>query len=146
MPKEVQEIHRRQRRYAALPIQDIFPDHLFPPDVPQSHFTTKQARDLVGKMLVIDPNERISVDDALNHPYFSLWHDDAHLNGVSVVLLKSLFFCFLNDWLKYTQVPLKNYEKFVEESNEIEQTIREEDEWKMLIFKKGNLNRIFLFD
>ena len=26
-------------------------------------------------MLVIDPNHRISVNDALNHPYVHLWYD-----------------------------------------------------------------------
>lgn len=30
-----------------------------------------EALDLIKKMLVIDPNKRISVDDALSHPYFA---------------------------------------------------------------------------
>jgi serine/threonine protein kinase len=30
---------------------------------------TKDAVDLVSKMLVVDHNERISTDDALNHPF-----------------------------------------------------------------------------
>lgn len=33
------------------------------------------ALDLLEHMLTLDPNERISVEDALNHPYFKLWHD-----------------------------------------------------------------------
>lgn len=33
------------------------------------------ALDLLGKMLVFDPNQRITVDDALCHPYVSSLHD-----------------------------------------------------------------------
>ncbi|KAL6502360.1 Mitogen-activated protein kinase 4 [Orobanche hederae] len=33
------------------------------------------ALDLLGKMLVFDPNQQISVDDALCHPYLSTLHD-----------------------------------------------------------------------
>uniref|UniRef100_A0AAY4CG04 Stress-activated protein kinase JNK n=1 Tax=Denticeps clupeoides TaxID=299321 RepID=A0AAY4CG04_9TELE len=34
-----------------------------------------QARDLLSKMLVIDPESRISVQEALNHPYIHTWYD-----------------------------------------------------------------------
>ncbi|KAG8375006.1 hypothetical protein BUALT_Bualt10G0054600 [Buddleja alternifolia] len=33
------------------------------------------ALDLLGKMLVFDPDQRITVDDALCHPYLSSLHD-----------------------------------------------------------------------
>nr|KAF6480993.1 mitogen-activated protein kinase 9 [Molossus molossus] len=36
-----------------------------------------QARDLLSKMLVIDPDKRISVDEALRHPYIIVWYDPA---------------------------------------------------------------------
>uniref|UniRef100_A0A5F5PRH2 Stress-activated protein kinase JNK n=1 Tax=Equus caballus TaxID=9796 RepID=A0A5F5PRH2_HORSE len=36
-----------------------------------------QARDLLSKMLVIDPDRRISVDEALRHPYITVWYDPA---------------------------------------------------------------------
>lgn len=32
-------------------------------------------------MLVIDPERRITVDDALNHPYINLWFDEAEVNA-----------------------------------------------------------------
>lgn len=35
-----------------------------------SRLATKEAIDLLSKMLVIDHNERISTDDALKHPFF----------------------------------------------------------------------------
>ena len=40
------------------------------------------ARDLLGRMLVIDPEKRMSVDDALNHPYINVWYEDSEVNAV----------------------------------------------------------------
>lgn len=33
------------------------------------------AIDLLAQMLCFDPAKRISCDQALNHPYFQVWHD-----------------------------------------------------------------------
>ncbi|KAM5321263.1 mitogen-activated protein kinase 8 isoform 4-T12 [Glossophaga mutica] len=38
-------------------------------------FPASQARDLLSKMLVIDASKRISVDEALQHPYINVWYD-----------------------------------------------------------------------
>lgn len=46
------------------------------------------ARDLLSRMLVIDPTERITVDGALRHPYVALWSDDAEINGVCHTIYK----------------------------------------------------------
>lgn len=35
-----------------------------------------EARDLLKKMLQIDPTKRISIDEALRHPYFSTYEDE----------------------------------------------------------------------
>lgn len=43
-----------------------------------------QARDLLSRMLVIDPERRISVDDALLHNYINVWYDEGEVNAVSV--------------------------------------------------------------
>lgn len=38
-------------------------------------------------MLVIDPAKRISVDDALQHPYINVWYDPAEVEAVRPKLL-----------------------------------------------------------
>ncbi|KAL7844507.1 hypothetical protein SRHO_G00230460 [Serrasalmus rhombeus] len=42
---------------------------------------TSQARDLLSKMLVIDPECRISVQEALSHPYIHVWYDPAEADA-----------------------------------------------------------------
>ena len=38
-------------------------------------------------MLMIDPDKRMSVDEALNHPYISAWFEDSEVNAVRISLL-----------------------------------------------------------
>lgn len=42
-----------------------------------------QARDLLSKMLVVDPLKRITVSQALNHPYVHVWYDKDEVEAVS---------------------------------------------------------------
>lgn len=37
-------------------------------------------------MLVVDPDKRISVDEALRHPYITVWYDPAEAEAVSLPL------------------------------------------------------------
>jgi c-Jun N-terminal kinase len=50
------------------------------------HLYGDNARDLISKMLVIDSNHRITVENALHHSYVNLWYDtnevDVHPNGI----------------------------------------------------------------
>ncbi|VDN52210.1 unnamed protein product, partial [Dracunculus medinensis] len=39
------------------------------------------ARDLLTKMLKIDPNERISLDEAVQHPYIHIWFAESEWNA-----------------------------------------------------------------
>lgn len=39
-------------------------------------------------MLVIDPDKRISVDEALRHPYITVWYDPAEAEAVSIYFEK----------------------------------------------------------
>ena len=43
-----------------------------------------QARDLLSRMLVIDQEDRINVDEALMHPYINVWYDESEVNAVSL--------------------------------------------------------------
>lgn len=47
-------------------------------------------------MLVIDPECRISVEEALNHPYIHVWYDPAEADAVSKLFL--LWNIFLSVW------------------------------------------------
>jgi serine/threonine protein kinase len=43
------------------------------------------AIDLLGKLLVFDPKERIDCVKALEHPWFEVWHDEADEPGCEKV-------------------------------------------------------------
>ncbi|KAH8376572.1 hypothetical protein KR093_000145, partial [Drosophila rubida] len=63
-------------RYTGYSFDRLFPDGLFPTDNNQnSRRKAAEARDLLSKMLVIDPELRISVDKALKHEYINVWYD-----------------------------------------------------------------------
>ncbi|CAF0832951.1 unnamed protein product [Brachionus calyciflorus] len=95
-------------RYPGYEIERLFPDILFPADSRQGQLTAASARDLLSKMLVIDPQLRITVEEALNHPYIRVWYDDSEVNA-----------------------PAPNvYDHSVDEQ---EHTI---EEWKQLIFEE----------
>lgn len=69
-------------KYTGYAFEKLFPDVLFPPDSTEhSGLKAGMARDLLQKMLVIDPQRRISVDDALMHPYINVWYDESEVNG-----------------------------------------------------------------
>lgn len=60
---------RAQDYIRSLPIKPRIPfQQLYPQANPQ-------AIDLLGQMLCFDPAQRISCEDALKHPYLSVWHD-----------------------------------------------------------------------
>lgn len=48
---------------AKVPFQTLFPN------------ANPDALDLLDKMLAFDPTSRIDVEEALRHPYLSIWHD-----------------------------------------------------------------------
>uniref|UniRef100_A0A4W5RGB7 mitogen-activated protein kinase n=1 Tax=Hucho hucho TaxID=62062 RepID=A0A4W5RGB7_9TELE len=62
-------------QYPGVSFSQLFPDWAFPAETEQDQLKTSQARDLLSKMLVIDPESRISVEDALDHPYIHMWYD-----------------------------------------------------------------------
>ncbi|XP_072573392.1 mitogen-activated protein kinase 9-like isoform X2 [Paramormyrops kingsleyae] len=68
-------------QYPGLSFTELFPDWAFPSDTEQDLLKTSQARDLLSKMLVIDPESRISVQEALNHPYIHVWYDPSEADA-----------------------------------------------------------------
>lgn len=60
---------RAQEYVRNLPFMPKVPfQHLFPNANPD-------ALDLLDRMLAFDPSSRISVEEALEHPYLHIWHD-----------------------------------------------------------------------
>ena len=51
---------------------------------------SSQARDLLSRMLVIDQEDRINVDEALMHPYINVWYDESEVNAVSFNLRNTM--------------------------------------------------------
>lgn len=59
---------------------------MLPPSICTAHcysLTAQQARNLLGKMLKINPHDRCSVDAALRHPYVCIWWDKSEVDAVS---------------------------------------------------------------
>lgn len=73
-------------RYAGYSFDRLFPDVLFPSDSNEhNRLRASQARDLLSRMLVIDPEHRISVDQALVHSYINVWYEESEVNAVSEI-------------------------------------------------------------
>ncbi|CAO4375991.1 unnamed protein product [Caenorhabditis nigoni] len=74
---------RSLRRANPKPLSEIVPDSNFLPETenPRVNLTATAARDLLANMLKINPDERFSVEDALNHPYVRLWFKDEEVNA-----------------------------------------------------------------
>lgn len=86
-------------RYTGYSFDRLFPDVLFPSDSTEhSRLRACQARDLLSRMLVVDPEHRISVDQALIHSYINVWYDESEVNAVSIDLQKAFenFLCLLS--------------------------------------------------
>lgn len=77
----MRKLHPNIRRYiencpvrAGHTFENLFPDGLFSRNE-CDRLRTSQARDLLSRMLVIDPDLRISVDQALAHSYINVWYN-----------------------------------------------------------------------
>ena len=46
---------------------------------------SKEAKDLISKMLEKEPTKRITANDAFKHPWFALSHDDVHHVGPKII-------------------------------------------------------------
>jgi len=57
------------------------------------HFvlTAEECRDLLSKMLVVDRSKRVSVIEALHHPYIHVWYEKSEVESVSVPKFDNTF-------------------------------------------------------
>uniref|UniRef100_A0AAR2KRR3 Stress-activated protein kinase JNK n=1 Tax=Pygocentrus nattereri TaxID=42514 RepID=A0AAR2KRR3_PYGNA len=104
-------------RYAGYSFEKLFPDVLFPADSEHSKLKASQARDLLSKMLVIDASKRISVDEALQHPYINVWFDPAEVEA------------YLSHVISFQPPPVITDKQLDEREHTVE-------EWKELIYKE----------
>ncbi|KAA0190759.1 hypothetical protein HAZT_HAZT004920 [Hyalella azteca] len=69
-------------RCSGYSFERLFPDVLFPSEsTDHNRLKASQARDLLSRMLVIDPERRTSVDEALMHPYINIWFDESEVHA-----------------------------------------------------------------
>ncbi|XP_061386285.1 stress-activated protein kinase JNK-like [Musca vetustissima] len=76
-------------RHEGYTIERLFPDALFyfdtesvdESDLNEYQQNTDAARDLLARMLSIDPKHRISVDEALHHSYINMWYKEEEVNA-----------------------------------------------------------------
>ena len=46
---------------------------------------------MLSKMLVVDQENRINVDEALRHPYIRVWYEESEVNAVSCLNYSRLY-------------------------------------------------------
>ncbi|KAK5967891.1 Stress-activated protein kinase JNK [Trichostrongylus colubriformis] len=65
------------------PIEEIAPDSNFLKETEnvKANLTAEWGRDLLARMLVINPDNRFSVEESLNHPYVKVWFRDEEVNA-----------------------------------------------------------------
>ena len=69
---------RTLRRVGSPRAQEYIRSLPYKPGIPynrQFPNANPQGLDLLAKLLAFDPSERISCEEALNHPYLAVWHD-----------------------------------------------------------------------
>jgi calcium/calmodulin-dependent serine protein kinase len=50
----------------------------------QWDYISEPAKDLVRKMLIADPNNRITVEEALEHPWIRVIYNNLHKNKICI--------------------------------------------------------------
>ncbi|VDM26804.1 unnamed protein product [Toxocara canis] len=78
---KIREAAKTAKHYEGKSFKKIFPDELFHhSDRRYPQLSADNARDLMENLLKIDPNERFSIEQAVRHPYVSIWFRDDEWN------------------------------------------------------------------
>lgn len=74
---------RSMPRKNAQSFGHVIPDRNFLAETEneKAGFTAVIARDLLEKMLKVDPEERLTVDECINHPYVRMWIREEEVNA-----------------------------------------------------------------
>lgn len=123
-------------RYTGYPFDRLFPDVLFPTDSNEhNRLKASQARDLLSRMLVVDPEHRISVDQALVHSYINVWYDESEVNAVSVTCIKCSYFSipYNNVCINFSIILQPAPGPYDHSVDEREHTV---EQWKELIYQE----------
>uniref|UniRef100_A0A914Z2M4 Stress-activated protein kinase JNK n=1 Tax=Panagrolaimus superbus TaxID=310955 RepID=A0A914Z2M4_9BILA len=87
LPKTSKSFLLSLPKYSPQSWETILHDLLFPaPSESKPVLTAINARELISKMLVIDPNNRITVEEALEHPYVNLWKETSETEDIASVV------------------------------------------------------------
>uniref|UniRef100_A0A7E4UTU5 Stress-activated protein kinase JNK n=1 Tax=Panagrellus redivivus TaxID=6233 RepID=A0A7E4UTU5_PANRE len=115
--------------YDAVLWNVLFPNADFPPNMKNGRnghtFVSKTiplrkhgltagcARNLISQMLVIDPNNRISVSNAILHPYVNPWYDASEFETQTITQYDNTVDTAensLDDWRRLVYKAIKDYE------------------------------------
>lgn len=104
----------RKRPRNGLDFEAIFPDSMFVASGSPSSLSKRNelARDLLSRMLVIDPAQRITIEQALLHDYLKIWLDKDDFNHPRASKLDELIdkdYESIEAWQELINKEIKNY-------------------------------------
>ena len=104
----------RKRPRSGLDFRTIFPDSMFVASGKRSSLSKRNelARDLLSRMLVIDPDKRITIEQALLHDYLKIWLNKDDFNHPRVSKLNELIdkdYESIEAWQELINKEIKHY-------------------------------------
>nr|XP_054594993.1 mitogen-activated protein kinase 9 isoform X1 [Nothobranchius furzeri] len=124
-------------QYPGVSFAELFPDWAFPSESEHDKLKTCQARDLLSKMLVIDPECRISVEEALHHPYIHVWYDPGEADAVRRLMGKRFInAAAINGIIVIDTCPFVSQPPPQISDKQLEEREHTIEQWKELIYEE----------